>query len=117
MGWRDAERVPSPLTCHAGAVGIRLRRCRGAQLLGCEGSSAGGDRVLQGKIISLLIKHRSRVLAAQPAEGQVVRPPVRLYSDQGWAREGNYQLAQEIDTPGHLLSLPKLAGAASLSYF
>lgn len=73
--------------------------------------------VLQGKIISLLIKNTSRVLAAWPVEGQVVWPPGQLYSDWGWAREGNYQLAQEIDTPGHLLSLPKPAGAASPGYF
>lgn len=44
-------------------------------------------------------------------------PPVQLYSDQGWAREGNYQLAQEIDTEGHLVSLLTLARAAIRSYF
>lgn len=46
-----------------------------------------------------------------------MEPPVQLYSDQGWAREGNYQLAQEIDTQGHLLSLLKPARAATLGYF
>lgn len=73
--------------------------------------------VLQGMIISLLIKNRSLVLAAQPAEERVVKPPVRLYSDQGWAQEGNYQLAQEIDTLGHILFPLKPEGAVSLSYF
>lgn len=73
--------------------------------------------MLQGMIISLLIKNTSLVLAAQPAEQQVAKPPVRLYSDRGWAQEGNYQLAQEIDTLGHILSPLKPEGAVSLGYF
>lgn len=70
------------LVPRAGVVGLGLQRCWGAPL----GSSARvhqrGLIVLQGKIISLLIKNTSCVLASQPAEERVVRPPVWLYSDR-----------------------------------